>query len=206
MLRTLLIALAVIVAALGVAVAGFVAWRLWATQKGGEDVYVRLTRRIAAVEDRLAAGQDPDPADVERFARDRETRMVLWDALEHHGKLHCFPAMYATPEAMAEADLVLWLSHPNELAAAPDEIELMARLPVPGDRAGEMRYFVFRYRTKPPHWAAENGWLAGVAGPYPAVGSVTVPGPGTFSRFESWESRSPEEHVRMTHEATTAAR
>jgi len=101
---------------------------------------------------------------------------------------------------------VLWLCHPNELAAAPDEIELMARVPVPGDTSSDLRYFVFRYRTKPPHWAADKGWLAGVAGPYPSAGPVTSSASGTFSRFEAWESRTAEEHVRVTHEATAGAR
>jgi hypothetical protein len=202
MLRAALATVAVVVVA-GIA---FVAWRLWATEKGAEDVYLRLTQRIAPVEDRLAAGQDPDPADVERFARDRETRMVLYDALEHHGKLPLFPLQYATPEAIAEADLVLWLCHPNELDAAPDEIELMARIPVPGEPSTDMRYYVFRYRTKPPHWATNDGWLAGVAGPYPASGTASPGAAGTFSRFEPYDSRTPEEHVLVTHEATTAAR
>jgi hypothetical protein len=204
--KTILIVLGIIVGTLVLAVGGFIAWRLWATKRGAEEVYLRLTTRIAAVENRLAADQDPDPAEVERLARDRETRMVLFDALQHHGKLEFFPARYATPEAMAEADLVLWLSHPNELAAAPDEIELMARVPVPGEASGDLRYFVFRYRTKSPHWAAADGWLAGVAGPFPETGPVTGGGSGTFSRFEAWDSRSPEEHVLATHEATTRAR
>jgi len=202
MLKAALVVVGVVV----VAGIGFVAWRLWATEQGAKDVYLLLTQRIAAVEDRLAAGHDPDPADVERFARDRETRMVLYDALEHHGRLQLFPAQYATPEAIAEADLVLWLCHPNELDAAPDEIELMARIPVPGDPSSDMRYYLFRYRTRPPHWAAKDGWLAGVAGPYPVSGTVSAGAAGTFSRFEPYDSRTPEEHVRVTHEATSAAR
>jgi hypothetical protein len=199
MLKVLLI-----VGAIVVAVGGFVAWRVWATYAGGARVYAELTDRIGPVEQRLAAGQDPDPADVLRFAQDRATRKVLYDALDHHGKLQLFPAAYATPEAMAEADLVLWLCHPNELAAPPDEIELMARVPVPKEPSSAMKYFVFRYRTKPPHWAAKDGWLAGIAGPYPETGSVSPGASGTFSRFEAYDSRTPEEHVRVTHEATTA--
>ena len=195
-----------IVGVIVVAGVGFVAWRWWATEQGAKDVYLRLNQRIAAVEDRLAAGQDPDPADVERFARDRDTRIVLYDSLEHHSKLHFFPAQYATPEAIAEGDLVLWLSHPNELDAAPDEVQLMGRIPVPGVPSSDMRYFLFRYRTKAPHWAAKEGWLAGVAGPYATSGIVSARAAGTFSRFEPYDSRTPEEHVRVTHEATTAAR
>src|SRR5688572_28433703 len=103
---------------------------MWATIAGGRRSYGRLSARIEPVLKRLAAGENPEPADLERFARDRDTRKVLYDALEQHQKLALFPSRYLTAEAMAEADLVVWLNHPNELAAVPDEIELMATLPV----------------------------------------------------------------------------
>jgi hypothetical protein len=101
---------------------------------------------------------------------------------------------------MAEADLVVWLNHPNELGSVPDEMELMASLPVPAAGSEGQRYFLFRYRMRPPHWAAENGWLAGVAGPYAINGPVLSGASGTFSRFEPYDSKSPEEHVRATHQ------
>jgi hypothetical protein len=196
-LRTTLITVGVIVASVTV----FIIWRLWATIVGGRRSYARLSARIEPVLKRLAAGDDPDPADVERFARDRDTRKVLYDALEQHQKVALFPTRYLTSEAMAEADLVVWLNHPNELAAVPDEIELMATLPVPSEGFDRQRYFVFRYRTSPPHWAAKDGWLAGVAGPYPAEAPAEGSSArGTFSRFESYDSRSPEEHVRLVHQ------
>ena len=197
MLRNALIAVGVVVAI----VAAFIVWRLWATVAGGRRSYARLLTRIAPVLKRLGAGEDPDPGDLERFARDRDTRKVLYDALEQHQKLALFPSRYLTSEAMAEADLVVWLNHPNELGALPDAIELMATLPVPADGLEHQRYFVFRYRTNPPHWAARDGWLAGVAGPYPAEGPVEGSSArGTFSRFEPYDSRSPEEHVRVVHQ------
>jgi hypothetical protein len=180
----------------------FVVWRLYATVAGGRAAYRALAARIQPIEDRLVAGQAPDPADLERFAEARETRKVLYDRLEHHGKLDLFPAAYRTPEAMAEADLVAWLHHPNELAAVPDEIELMATLPVPGAASPGARYFLFRFRTKPPHWAASDGWMAGVAGPYPPAAPFTPHAAGTFSRFDAYDSRTPEEHVRLIHETT----
>jgi hypothetical protein len=177
----------------------FVAWRIWATYSGGARSYSELASRIEPVRSQLAAGQDPDPGDLERFARDRTTRRVLYDALERHEKLASFPAVYRTPEAIAEADLVLWLTHPNELAAVPDEVELMAALPAPGPAFEGQRYFLFRYRTHPPHWAAKDGWLAGVAGPYAVEGPATAGAPGTFSRFDPYDSKTPEEHVLATH-------
>jgi hypothetical protein len=205
-MKTMLkVALASVVVLLMI-VGAFVIWRLWATYAGGRDAYLALTTRIAPVEERLQAKQDPEPADLERFARDPATRKVLYDALDHHGRLSLFPPAYLTPEAMAEADLVLWLAHPNELAATPDEIQLMKVVPPPGEAYARKRYFVFRYRTKPPHWAAQDGWLAGVAGPYPEEGPFPPEAAGTFSRFEAYDSRTPEEHVRVTHEAVMGGR
>jgi hypothetical protein len=201
-MRVALIAIGIVVTLVIV----FIAWRLWATYSGGRKAYVGLATRIEPVERKLVAGADPEPGDLERFARDRETRRVLYDALEHHHQLRLFPAQYLTPEAMAEADLVLWLAHPNELAALPDEIELMAAVPAPGKDFEGQRYFVFRYRTRPPHWAAKDGWLAGVSGPYSVDGPVSPGASGTFSRFEAYDSKAPEEHVRVMHELVAGGR
>lgn len=198
-MRRLLIVLAVAAAVVAAAlVAGLVAWALWRTHSGGQRAYAGLAARIEPVEAALTAGKQPAPADLERFARNRETRKVLHDALERHGRLDLFPIAYRTPEAMAEADLVLWLTHPNELDAPPAEIELMAKVPAPEPDLDGHHYFVFRYRTHPPHWAAEDGWMAGIAGPFTADGSESQSVSGTFSRFEPYESRTPEEHVRVT--------
>jgi hypothetical protein len=173
---------------------------LWETYAGGGRSYAQLAALIEPVETRLVAGTNPDARDLERFAQDRATRRVLYDALEHHHKLALFPSRYLTPEAMAEADLAMWLNHPNELGAVPDEMELMATLPAPPPGFEHQRYFLFRYKTKPPHWAAKDGWLAGVAGPYPVDGPVAAGASGTFSTFEPYDSKAPEEHVRTTHQ------
>jgi hypothetical protein len=201
-MKVALIVVGLLVAAIGV----FIVWRLWDTYTGGGRSYVQLAARIESVERRLVAGENPDPADLERFAQDRATRKVLYDALEHHEKLPLFPSKYRTREAMAEADLVVWLNHPNELGSVPDEMELMATLPVPAAGFENQRYFLFRFRMKPPHSAAKDGWLAGVAGPYPIDGPVGSGASGTFSRFEPYDSKSPEEHVRSTHQLVVERR
>lgn len=179
---------------------GFVAWRLWATHAGTRDTFVRVGARVEPVLERLEANQDPDPAQVERLASDRETRKILYLALETHGRLSVMPPAFATPEALAESDLVLWLMHPNELGAPPDEIERMAAVPAPASQGARARYFVFRFRTHEPQWAAREGWLAGIAGPYDDKGPIRAEPSGTFSRFESFEAHPPEEHVRLTLE------
>ena len=194
-MKTILITIGVLVAIAAIVVV----WLVWAAIAGGRRSYATLAARIEPVVKRLVAGEPPDPADLARFAQDRETRKVLYDALERHQKLDLFPASWLTAEAMAEADLVVWLNHPNELAAFPDEIELMATLPAPGADSERQRYFVFRYRMNPPHWSAKDGWLAGVAGPYPVDGPVAPHATGTFSRFEPYDSKPPEAHLQATH-------
>lgn len=181
-------------------------WLYFRMVTGGEKSYRQLAARIQVVETRLAAGEDPDPADLERFARDRATRRVLYDALRRHEKLSLFPAQWRTQAAMAEADLVVWLTHPNELAAVPEEMELMASLPVPGPGSEGQRYHLFRFRTQPPHWAAKNGWMAGVAGPCPADGSVGKKATAAWSELEAFSSRTPAEHVQMSHDRIASRR
>ena len=188
------------VASLVAVVVAFVVWRLWATVAGGGRAYAALRARLGPVLAQLEAGETPPAEDLERFAADRATRKVLHEELDERGKLDLFPARFLTQESMAEADLCAWLNHPNELGTVPDEIELMDVVPARGGAFDGHRYYLFRYRTHAPHWAANDGWMAGVAGPYPAEGPVARTAAGTFSRFEPWGQRTPEEHVRITHD------
>lgn len=191
------IVLTIIGGVLGLVVA-FVVWRLYATYAGGRRAYMQLASRIAPVAEAIGAGRDPSQADLLKFASDRNTRQVLHDLLTQQGKLQLFPREFLTWEAMAEANLIGWLNHPNELGSPPDEIEVMTRVTAP---RAEGHYFVFRYRMAAPHWAAKDGWMAGVAGPYDLTREPAPYGRGTFSRFEPYDSRTPEEHVEVTHGA-----
>ena len=177
----------------------FIAWRVYATIRGGRRAYLALLARIEPVTIALRDGRPPAREDLERFASDRTTRRVLHDALEAAGKAALFPKEWRTWPAMAEADLVTWLNHPNELGAPPDEIESMGTVPAPGGDAPRQHYFVFRFRSLPPHWAAPRGWTAGVAGPYDLAAEPAPGGHGTFSRFEAFDSRMPHEHVALVH-------
>jgi hypothetical protein len=57
-------------------------------------------------------------------------------------------------------------------------------------------YFLFRFRTHPPHWAAKDGWMAGVSGPFRRSDQPTTEALGeTFSSFDPWDSKKPEQHV-----------
>jgi hypothetical protein len=93
--------------------------------------------------------------------------------------------------------MVDWLMYPTELNAVPDEIELMKVVTVDtGLTDGIYDYYLFRFRTHEPHWAAKDGWMAGVSGPYLRKDEPTTESLGdTFSSFTKWDAKTPDEHV-----------
>ena len=166
---------------------------------------VRLTTATAAtlrgkIEPALAPlreGRTPSPDQIQQLAASTDTRSVLHRALRDLDRGDLFPPQFASPEALAESDLVVWLMHGNELGTRPDAIELVKTVDRQSDDpARNGQYFVFRFRTLAPHWAAASGWMAGVAGPY-SEGEEPFgdPTPRVFSKFESFDARSPEDHV-----------
>jgi hypothetical protein len=150
-----------------------------------------------AISSLLRRGKLPDSKAINEVAASAEMRNWLYDRLQKHGKLSLFPKRYRTQAALAESDMVQWLSYPTELGRAPDEIELMKVVPVDtGLRRGIYDYFLFRFRTHEPHWAAQKGWLAGVSGPFRRADSPTTTALGdTFSTFDPWDDKAPEAHV-----------
>jgi len=120
----------------------------------------------------------------------------LYDVLlELDGKQALLPPTWRTQEALARADLTNWLTFPTELGAAPAEMVLMKVVPVDAGRGEVLEFYVFKFRTKPPHWAADKGWMAGVAGPYLRGAPPSADGSHTFSSLEPADSMTPEEHV-----------
>ncbi len=183
--------------ALGVA---FVVWRVVATVAASQRRTERILAEIAPVTEALEAGREPAGEDLERFAAEPRTRNSRLEALREHRREALFPRQYASAEAIAESDLCFWLCHPNELQQAPDEIEWMGRFTrtlEPSALRGD--YFLFRFRVKPPHWAADDGWMAGVAGPHVESREAAPASPGTFSTFAAYDARTPDAHVDEVH-------
>lgn len=156
-----------------------------------------MRARIEPVLAAVREGRTPSPDEIHDLAANAATRSLLRRALRQLGRDDLFPVRYATPEALAESDMVVWLLHGNELGAVPDDIELATTMErTAGAPPRRCRYFVFRFRTRPPHWAASSGWMAGVAGPYFEGDEILdTPPAGIFSRFERFDARSPEEHL-----------
>jgi hypothetical protein len=124
-------------------------------------------------------------------------RNLLFDHLKDKDLTELMPARYRTQAALAESNMVRWLLYPTELGRAPDQIEMKKVLSIDTESDdGILDYYLFRFRTLPPHWAAKDGWMAGVAGPFVRKESPTTDSNGgTFSDFEPWASRTPAEHM-----------
>jgi hypothetical protein len=127
-------------------------------------------------------------------------RNHLFARLKEMGKADIFPLGCRSIEKVAESDLACWLMHPNELRAAPSEMELIRRIPVrEKEKSGSV--FLFRFRTDPSHWAAKRGWMAGVAGPYWNIDDSPDSAPGTFSELIPFDEMTEEQHVDFLREA-----
>jgi hypothetical protein len=180
----------------GGVIAALVVWMIVRVARLSVAIANALHAKIDPVLAPLAEGRTPAPDQILALAADPATRGALYRTLRALKRADLFPPEYGTTEHMAESDLVVWLMHGNELGAAPDDIELVSSHQRPPDASTEGQYFVFKFRTNPPHWAAASGWLAGVAGPYlDGEEAFDAPAAGVFSKFESFESRSPEEHL-----------
>lgn len=177
----------------------FVVWRLISTFQATAHRDNQVSEEIAPIVKTLESGGIPSQSDLLKCAEGRHTRRALYEVLQKYGKGELFPQQYLTQEAAAEADLAYWLLHPNELGSPPDFIELMTKV-IRQYEGASLEYFVFRYKMNEPHWAAKDGWMVGISGPYTEGSRLYSWAPGTFSTFEKYESKTPDEHVDWLHE------
>lgn len=157
---------------------------------GLRDPYLRAFAAVAAIRRRVAIADGT----LDSIAENHHARWILFLGSRRLRRREVLPARHRTATAIAYADMVQWLTFGTELGREPDEIELMAsyRYSEDGDD-GEV--FLFRFRTFEPDWAAKDGWMAGVAGPFTPDGDVAGGPSMTFSSFTPWESKAPSEHV-----------
>lgn len=143
---------------------------------------------------KIASNKVVKSEEIAALAKDVSLRYLVYLMLCEHHREDLFPAEYFTREKAAESFLVNWLEFPTELGAAPDEIELEKNVSI-----GELIYFVFKYRTKAPHWAAGNNWMLGVSGPYITEMLPYAVPRRVFSRFNPVGSTSPEAEAQWVH-------
>lgn len=138
----------------------------------------------------LKLGEAVDPAIVARVASSPEVRGTLIERLREIGREEVVPEHFKTQAALAESDMVRWLTFPTELGRPPHEIELVDVVTARSGEGEEADFYVFRFREE-----SGSDWLAGVAGPYPVDVPPQTHGYGTFSGFEPWGERTAEEHA-----------
>ena len=145
-----------------------------------------------AVSSVLRCGGSIGDGVLERIAACHETRALLFQLLQNHGKLELFPQTFRTWDAFAAANMVNWLMYPTELGREPDYLEKMAVF-TSTKTDGELVLYVWRFRN------GDDSWFAGVSGPYLFEGTpCPLHGDMTFSCFEKWDDASAEKHAEET--------
>ncbi len=115
-----------------------------------------------------------------------ENRTWFYIYLERINKLDQYPLEFFTVEAFAEAELAEWLMF--HFYEPYHNIELLHRAGFQSDQGTVSDFYIYRFRSNPPHWAAEKGWLVGWVGP---VERNTTPQPlarktSAFSKFDAY--------------------
>jgi hypothetical protein len=152
--------------------------------------------------DKLENGQPISAEDILSQAKNLLTRQTVFQLLSEHNKLHLFPTEYNTLLMGAESNLANWLEFPTELDGCPDEIEHVKRVTFDFDGQNNLvHYEVLKYRVNEPHWAAKNGWILGVVGPYFDDSKPYDFPQATFSRVSStFDKVTPEDEAKWVHE------
>jgi len=175
-------------------------YRYFAFKKESAQTHKLRFERIQPLVEKLESGNEISQSDVLEYARDNKTREITYQILTEHKKTELFPKEYLTIESGAESSLVNWLEFPTELGKVPDDIRQLKKVTINFD-GNDVFYYVFKYMTNEPHWAAQNGWMLGVVGPYFDDSKPYDFAAATFSRCSSKVGEiEPEDEAKWVHE------
>lgn len=146
-------------------IGAFLAYRIFSVRAENREHYRRRAERIEPIIEAVDHPESLNEDHLESFAEDRATRWTLYQILRQNDLTDRFPAEYCNIEKAAESKLAEWLESPNELGAIPDEMELVETVEIASGGRSHI-YYAFRFRMNDGHWAAANGWMLGVVGPY----------------------------------------
>lgn len=178
----------------------FMIYRYFAFKKESAQNHKLRFERIKLLQEKLEQGEEIKKEEVFEYAKNNKTRELTYQILSEHNKTELFPKEYVTIESGAESKLVNWLEFPTELDKAPDDIKHLEKVKIEFD-GNNVFYHVFKYMTIKPHWAAENGWMLGVVGPYFDDSKPYDFPAATFSRCSSKLGEvQPEEEAKWVHE------
>lgn len=181
------------------ALALFIAYRHWKLKKNTEKRDLEVYEKTKPVIEALEKGEEPELKLVKELADDAACRTFLYVVLDQHQKLELFPEKYKNFPSCAEASLVYWLLHPNELAARPEKIKFAKKVEIPyeiKEKEELLNFYVFKWKE----FKNDEVYTVGIAGPYLDSSNIYDFVPGSYSTFEAFDSQSPEEHANWVHE------
>lgn len=145
-------------------IAAFIWWRYTSVARGAHQRDEKILPLLDPLGKILATGENPAQHEIEELAKNPAARSFVYEMLKHFERSDLFPEQFRSEIAQAEARLVYWMMHPNELQGAPQETEL-TEIVTRSIESHDCRFYVFRYRMPDGHWAG-NDWLLGLAGPF----------------------------------------
>ena len=151
------------------------------------------------VYNKLNAGTPLSTSEIDDLASNIETRADFYALLAEFNKESLFPREYYTFEKAAESVLTNWLLYPTELDTVPSKIEVVKKVSLV-EHDTTFLYYVLQFKTEEPHWAAKDGWMIGVVGPYFKDSSPYDWTTDTFSKFSKASETTPEQEVEWIHE------
>jgi hypothetical protein len=179
----------------------FIFYRKWIVHKQRIALNEKRLGRMRELVNKFESGIVPTADEVRSFAYAIATRESTYALLNEKGRLDLFPRELLTIEKGAEANLANWLEFPTELGALPDEMEHLKRVTIAVDATANAHYEVFKFRVNGPHWAAKDGWILGVAGPYFDNSKPYDLPSATFSRFSSkLGTIEPDDEAKWVHQ------
>jgi hypothetical protein len=147
---------------------------------------------------KLNSGDTLSKSEIEEFSKSIETRADFFNLLAEFNKESLFPHEYYSFEKAAESVMTNWLLYPTELDTIPSKIELLKKVDFL-ENDTTFIYYVLKFKTEEPHWAAKDGWMIGVVGPYFSDSKPYDWTTGTFSRLSKVKEITPEKEVEWTH-------
>lgn len=147
---------------------------------------------------KLESNEGVSRLEVQVMVQDPSLRHGVFRVLEAYHRNELFPVEFFTREKGAEGFLANWLEFPTELGNPPDAIEFLTLVTLHDKES--LDYYVFRYKTKQPHWVGQNHWMLGVAGPYRNTSKPYDVPLRVYSRFNTVDSILPEQEVQWVHQ------
>lgn len=190
-----------IIGLLGLCLILYVAYRYFKVRREHNKMNELRNERIKPLYQKLENSIYISPDEVYAYAANILSREDTYTLLQVYKQESLFPAEFNTVIKAAESRLANWLEFPTELGKCPDEMEFVKQVTILFNNNEEEKtyYQVFRFKTHAPHWAANDGWIMGVAGPYfddtPAYGGAMA-----FSRFVVEGNTTPEQEAQWMHD------